>query len=239
MGGKVDTSNRMGVAAGRYGGQIFGQTNAARNMLFKQLASALQTGGGKGFRMPFVQQAVARSRAAGTAAMAGARGGLAGVDASIRNRVLNRMSMTNRQITSQIPTAVASQMIQQAPSTALGQVGPAAAGLATGISGQQAGIEATVSRMKAFSQMMGQIAQAVGSKTEGDFMRSNPGTSGVRTGGGIDPYASYPGRSLDPAVINARATEYDRRAALATGTAMPAQPSQSWFSRFSNMWGGS
>lgn len=177
MGGKVSTRN-PGVAAGKYGLQIQNESKPARTMMFRQLASALATGG-RGMKMPFVQKAMASSRAAGVQSMRNAGTEMAGVDPSIRGRVLNRISRTNQQATSQIPISVAAQMIEAAPGAALSQVGPAAANFTTGISGQQAAVEASVARAKAFSHMMAQIAEGLGSNTEGDWHggSGSPGTS--------------------------------------------------------------
>jgi len=178
MGGKVSTSAGGGAAAQRGATQLWTQSNPARKAMFRQLASVLATGG-KGAKMPFIQNAVAQSRDAGMAALRGASESLSGVAPEQRSMILNRIGRTNLKMTGDIAPSIASQMIAQAPAAALGTSGPSAAGFSISTSGQQAATEATVARARAFSGMMAKIGSALGYNS-GDWLAG----SGSPGGGG-------------------------------------------------------
>lgn len=142
---------------------MYSPTIRPRNMMFRQLASALQTGGGKGFKMPFVQGAVARSRAIGQQALAGAREDLGGLDANLRGRILNRMSRQQQQTTAGIGPRVAAEMIQQAPALIANTGAAAVPALGVGAAGEEAAARAAAIRAQGFSQLASGIASGVGS----------------------------------------------------------------------------
>lgn len=210
-----------GSGVGRTGIQAamgyWSPTVKPRNMLFRQMASALATGGGKGFKMPFVQQAMARSRAAGTAALAGARESMSGVDPNIRGRILNRMALANRQSTAQIAPRTANELIAKAPAFIANSGSSAVPALGVAASSEEAAMQAAAARAAGFSSMAAGAAAPLGTAV-GTLV--SPSDSSSK----INPYTSRPGATFDPAVINARANQYNANAAAASNPG--------WFARF-------
>lgn len=210
-GGSKSGVGRKGMQAAA--GMLEG-TTVPRNMMFRQLASALATGGGKGFKMPFVQQAMARSRAAGQQALAGARDTLGGVDANIRGRFINRLMRSNQQATANIGPEVASQMIASAPKAVIGGGETAAEAFKIGAAGEAAAQQAAATRAAGFSSLVAGLASGGGSAAGG--------LTSMR--GGFNPRSAAPGASLNPDVLAARSAAYDRMAASRGGGG--------WFDRF-------
>lgn len=139
-----------------------GPTTQPRRQLFRQMASALATGGGKGFKMPFVQQAQARSMAAGHQALAGASDTLRGFDPSTRGRVMNRISRLQQQNTAGIAPRVAQQMASAAPAFTSGQGGSAAGGMSIASAGMESAQRAAAIRAQGFANLASSLAGAVG-----------------------------------------------------------------------------
>lgn len=158
--------------------QYWSPTVKPRNMMFRNLASALATGGGKGFKMPFVQQAVARSRSAGNAALANAHSGLRDVDPSIRSRVINRLSQQNTMSTKAIPTRVASGLIEAAPSLVNNAGGQVVGGMGIAGAGEEAATRNAAIRAQGFSALASGIAGGIGSAAGRSSVRAEEGSSG-------------------------------------------------------------
>lgn len=241
MGGKVSTHN-PGVGAGKFGLGLFQQSQPARRMMFKQLASALATGG-RGMKMPFVQKAVASSLNAGKAALGNAAAGMNPATAgNVRGRILGRISRTNQQTAANIAPTTAATMIEQAPKVAMGAAPAAGAAYSTGISGQQAAVEASVARARAFSGMMAKIGQAFG-YSQGDWLAGS-GSPGAGSQGKGGPPAGTPNVEGRDAWVQRGATwtntspnpsygaEFDVPAGGASGSS--GGNWSSWLSKFSS-----
>lgn len=138
-------------------------SNPARRAMFKQLASALQTGGGSKFKSGVVQTAVANSKEASQAAMRGASASLpAGMDPSIRGRVLNRIAMSGRSAAGAIGPGFAQKLITATP-TALGAATQnQVAGYQVANAGQGAMLQAAATRSSGYANAASSIAGAAG-----------------------------------------------------------------------------
>ena len=139
-----------------------GPTTQPRRQLFRQMASALATGGGKGFKMPFVQQAVARSNAAGKQALAGSSSILSGFDPAIRGRIQNRIARMQQQSAGAIAPRVAQQLASGAPAFTSGQGGAAASGMSIAGAGMEGAQRAAAIRAAGFSSLAQSLGGAAG-----------------------------------------------------------------------------
>ncbi len=214
--GKSGGSGGLGGKGIRAALGYLGPTTMARKQLFRQMASALTTGG-RGAKIPFIQQAMARSTAAGKQALAGASASLSGLDvartrgdetANIRGRIINRISQMQRQGTAGIAPRVAQQFISAAPSFISGQGGAAAGGMGIASAGMEAAQRAASIRAQGFANLASSLAGAAG------------GVAGAYGGGGPAPLPSAAAPGAAPYSIAAPGAPY------AAGT----RPS--WFDRF-------
>ena len=113
---KGSTPSNVGKGSMDAAQNMFLGSNGARRAVFRQLSSALSTGGGKGFKSGFAREAVTRSNEANTASLRNASASLpANMDPSIRGRVLNRIAQTNKQVTAGIGPGFANALIAQGP----------------------------------------------------------------------------------------------------------------------------
>lgn len=132
-----------------------------RNLMFKQLASALATGG-KGMRMPFAQQAQMRSAEAGQAAVRGADSTLANLDPAARSMIINRIMQTNKAATNSIAPSIASRLIQAAPGIVTGGAAPINAGFANVATGMDQAVQRQAIVNRGYSELANGIGSAAG-----------------------------------------------------------------------------
>jgi hypothetical protein len=152
------SSQAMGAAQ-----SIMNISNPARRAMFKQLASALQTGGGRGFKSGFVQQAVANSTEATQAAMRGASSSLpSSMDPSIRGRVLNRIAMGGRREAGAIGPGFAQKLITAAPAAFGAATQNQVAGYNVANAGTAATLQAAATRAAGYGNAAASVAGAAG-----------------------------------------------------------------------------
>ncbi len=163
MGGK--SGGGVGSAATRAGAKTFWQSQPARAAVFKTLASMLATGG-RGTHVGLIQQAVARSREAGMAALRTAGGSMAGLDNGIASRVLNRISRTNMAATNSIGPSFAQAMIDQAPAALTGAAAGVNAGYQAQATGEAAAAQAAQTRAAGWGAAANGVASGIGSAVE-------------------------------------------------------------------------
>jgi hypothetical protein len=191
MGGKG--GGGVGSAATRAGASQFWASNPARVAMFKQLASALSTGG-CGMRSGFVHGAIARSREMGVQALRNASGGLSGVDPSIASRVLNRISRTNDAATGSISTNFAKSMIDQAPAAILGAAQGQNAGYQAAAIGEEGAQRAVQTRAAGWGSAASSMSGILGSLAARQLDKMSDPTSKVPASGGTGtapgPWAS-------------------------------------------------
>lgn len=156
-GGSSISSNSIQSAA-----KQFWQSQGARRATFRQLNSALRTGGGPGFKSGVVQAGVQRSLAAGKQALAGAGDAMSSADPSLRSRVLNRISQSTKGSVARMGPSFANALIGQAPA-ALG-AGSAAQADAMRVagSGEIAGLEASAMRAQGIASAVASAAGGAG-----------------------------------------------------------------------------
>ena len=171
--------------------KYFWQSQPARRAVFSQLTSALKTGGGPGFKSGVVQQGIARSQAAGQAAMANAGTQLAGSPDMLRSRIINRISQSTKESASRMGPSFANALIGQAP-TVIGAGGAAQSDLSrVAASGEIAGLEAAATKAAGWGNAAASLAGA-GGRVAGMYA-NRPTTPTVATPAPAATPATSPG----------------------------------------------
>lgn len=140
----------------------FWQSQGARKAVFKQLESALRTGGGPGFKSGVVQTGIARSRAAGMDALRNAGTATAGLDPSIRSRLLNRISQSTAGAVNRMGPSFANALIGQAAPALGAGAGASADAMRVAASGEIAGLEASAARAQGIANAVASGASGAG-----------------------------------------------------------------------------
>ncbi len=158
----------VGRDAIKAGASTFWSSQGARKAVFQQLNSALRTGGGAGFKSGVVQAGVSRSLAAGRQALAGAGADTAGMDPSVRSRVINRLIQSGKNDVSRMGPAFAAKLIGQAPA-AFNAAGAGSAGLMdVAGAGEAAGRQAAAIRAQGWANAASAVASSAG-RAAGDY----------------------------------------------------------------------
>lgn len=156
-GGSAIGSGSMEAAA-----KMFQGSGGARKAMFKQLASALATGG-RGMRSGVVQQAMARSRAGANFATTNAAAMLSPtIPGDIRGRVLNRISQTGAQNTAGIAPAYAAALAAKAPAAIFGANDTSAGMSGIQMAGEASALQAAQTRAAGWANAAQSVAGAAG-----------------------------------------------------------------------------
>lgn len=183
MGGKTPDEGAASKQAGKFGAELAGQSRNARRMYFKQLESALKTGG-RGSNIPFIQRGLANTQASTREALRHAQetvggrfvsptpvtptpGKAAGPSsqadagaAMVRQAVLGDIARQGSRAATQLPSEIAGRYISKAP-IAIGQAAQAAgAAGAAGVSARAQALQAAAIKQDAIANAIATLAEA-------------------------------------------------------------------------------
>lgn len=141
--------------------KMFMGSSGARRAMFSTLASALRTGG-RGMKGGLVHMGIARSREAGTAALANASSTLGSMDAGMRGRVMNRISRQGMAETAGVGPGLAQAFIGKAPGAIFGGAAAQNEAYRVGAMGEGNAMQAAATRAAGITQAGASVAAPLG-----------------------------------------------------------------------------